>query len=103
MLQVVLVLAPFALFPRLGTLSIVLSGILGMFYRGLLELSKSFLDPFGNEGSIGQNLQIDCLMGEVNARSVSWVNASEELPEPMPKALAGVAAEGGGKVVPVAA
>ena len=41
--DVVLVLAPFALFPRLGALSVLLSGILGLFYRGLLQLSRSFL------------------------------------------------------------
>ena len=77
----VLVLAPFALFPRLGSLSIALSGILGLFYRGLLELSKSFLDPYGNDGSIGQNLQIDCLLGEVNAKSFNWAEGAEELPD----------------------
>ena len=80
MTDVVLLLAPFALFPRLGALSILLSGILGLFYRGLLELSKSFLDPFGNEGSIGQNLVIDCLMGEVNAGSVRWVEGGARMP-----------------------
>ena len=80
MTDVVLLLAPFALFPRLGALSILLSGILGLFYRGLLELSKSFLDPFGNEGSIGQNLVIDCLMGEVNAGSVRWVEGGAKMP-----------------------
>lgn len=79
--DVVLVLAPFALFPRLGTLSIALSGILGLFYRGLLELSKSFLDPFGNDGSIGQNLQIDCLLGEINAKSEAWAYGAGELPD----------------------
>ena len=25
------------------------TGVMTSFYRGLLELSKSFLDPFGNE------------------------------------------------------
>ena len=80
MTDVVLLLAPFALFPRLGALSIALSGILGLFYRGLLELSKSFLDPFGNEGSVGQNLQIDTLLGEANAASLRWVNGAATLP-----------------------
>ena len=82
MTDTVLVLAPFALFPRLGTLSILLSGILGLFYRGLLELSKSFLDPFGNEGSIGQNLQLDCLIGETNAGSVRWLENAASMPLP---------------------
>ena len=78
--DVVLLLAPFALFPRVGALAIVLSGILGLFYRGLLELSKSFLDPFGNAGSIGQNLQIDCLVGETNYNSVRWTEGLSTLP-----------------------
>ena len=78
--DVVLALAPFALFPRLGALSVALSGILGIFYRGLLELSKSFLDPFGNQGSIGQNLQVDCLLGETNAGSVRWAESISMLP-----------------------
>ena len=76
----VLILAPFALFPKIGALSIVLSGILGLFYRGLLELSKSFLDPFGNAGSIGQNLQIDCLVGETNSGSVRWTEGIDMMP-----------------------
>ena len=34
--------------PRLGAFTIVLGPLIVLFYRGLLELSKSFLDPFGN-------------------------------------------------------
>ena len=45
------VLAPPALYAELGALSIPLCGLLTLFFKGLLELSKSFLDPFGNEGS----------------------------------------------------
>eukprot|EP00967_Tisochrysis_lutea_P031471 scaffold37112_cov35-Tisochrysis_lutea.AAC.3 len=78
-----LLLAPFALYPKTGAFSIFLTGMLDipsalvaredalpsaqrlvvitpttdaiwigvmtLFYRGLLELSKSFLDPFGNK------------------------------------------------------
>ena len=44
------VLSPFALYPELGSLSIPATGLLTLFFKGLLELSKSFLDPFGNEG-----------------------------------------------------
>ena len=40
MTDVVLLLAPFALFPRLGALSIALSGILGLFYRAARTLAK---------------------------------------------------------------
>ena len=38
----------YALYPRLGLFSVPMTGVIALFYRGLLELSKSFLDPFGN-------------------------------------------------------
>ena len=44
-----LLLSPFALYPKVGWVIVPLSGLLTLFFRGLLELSKSFLDPFGNE------------------------------------------------------
>ena len=72
--------APFALYPKLGVLTIPLSGILVIFYRGFLQLSKSFLDPFGNGDSLTENFSIGCLLIETNAGSVRWLNAIEELP-----------------------
>jgi len=74
------VLAPFALYPKLGILTILLSGILVIFYRGFLQLSKSFLDPFGNEDSLNENFSIACLISETNAGSVRWKDAVEALP-----------------------
>lgn len=50
-------LAPFSLYPGLGVLSIPLCAILTHFFKGLLELSKSFLDPFGNDGYPNQNIR----------------------------------------------
>ena len=50
-------LAPFALYSDLGSLSIPLCAILTHFFKGLLELSKSFLDPFGNDGYPNQNIR----------------------------------------------
>lgn len=47
MVDTLMVLSPFALYPELGSLSIPLVGILTLFFRGLLKLSKSFLDCFG--------------------------------------------------------
>ena len=73
-------LAPFALYPRLGALAVVLAGILTLFYRGFLGLSKSFLDPFGNDDSIGQNLQVETLLGESNNASKRWQSAARSLP-----------------------
>ena len=37
---------------------VVLLPLLVLFYHGLLELAMSFLDPFGNEGSQFQNIQV---------------------------------------------
>ena len=66
--------------PQLGVLTVMLSGILVIFYRGFLQLSKSFLDPFGNCDSLTENFSIGCLLCETNAGSLRWFNAIEELP-----------------------
>ena len=50
--------------------------------RQLLELSKSFLDPFGNEGYPGQNIRVDVLVSELNFGAASrWVRAGQALPD----------------------
>eukprot|EP00566_Odontella_aurita_P001291 CAMPEP_0113573000 /NCGR_PEP_ID=MMETSP0015_2-20120614/26385_1 /TAXON_ID=2838 /ORGANISM="Odontella" /LENGTH=553 /DNA_ID=CAMNT_0000476051 /DNA_START=128 /DNA_END=1789 /DNA_ORIENTATION=- /assembly_acc=CAM_ASM_000160 len=75
------VLAPLALYSDLGSLSIPLTGLLTLFFKGLLELSKSFLDPFGNEGYPDQNIRVDVLVSELNFGAGSrWVQAGEVLP-----------------------
>ena len=76
------VLSPFALYPALGLLSIPATGLLTLFFKGLLELSKSFLDPFGTEGSPGQNIRVDVLVSELNFGAQSrWSAAGAVLPE----------------------
>lgn len=75
-------LAPFALYPKLGVLTVLLSPILVVFYRGFLQLSKSFLDPFGNEDSVSENFSLSCLLCETNAGSTRWFSAIEGLPFP---------------------
>jgi hypothetical protein len=77
------ILSPFALYPQVGSLSIILTGLLTVFFKGLLELSKSFLDPFGTEGFPGQNIRVDVLVSELNFGAGSrWVYAGESLPYP---------------------
>ena len=79
------VLAPLALYSELGSLSIPLTGLLTLFYKGLLELSKSFLDPFGNEGYPGQNIRVDVLVSELNfGAGGRWVKAGRRLPGASP-------------------
>ena len=51
-----------------------------VFYRGFLELSKSVLDPFGNDDSRSENLQVDCLVTEINNGSERWTNGARKLP-----------------------
>ena len=55
-------------------------GILTIFYRGFLVLSKSFLDAFGNEDSLSENFSIHCLVCETNAGSIRWRDGIERLP-----------------------
>ena len=75
-----LVLAPAALYPKMGLLAVPLSGVIVFFYRGLLELSKSFLDPWGNDGSEAQNVNIDVLLAEVHKDTPLWANAGQCAP-----------------------
>ena len=41
-------------------------------YIGLLHLSKSFLDPFGNFGSKEQMINTDVFIAESNAGAPRW-------------------------------
>jgi len=79
-----LVTAPVALYPQVGVLSVPLSGLLTIFFRGLLNLSKAFLDPFGNaprsKSEPRQTIMTDALMAEVNAASTRWWRGGERLP-----------------------
>mmetsp|Transcript_508 Transcript_508/g.631 ORF Transcript_508/g.631 Transcript_508/m.631 type:complete len:467 (+) Transcript_508:102-1502(+) len=76
------ILAPFSLYSEMGSLSIALTGLLTLFFKGLLELSKSFLDPFGNEGYPGQNIRVDVLVSELNFGVGSrWPKAADAFPK----------------------
>ena len=55
--------------------------LLTLFYRGLLELSKSFLDPFGNDGSRAQNIYVDVIIQEVNGALDRLIEGSSLLPK----------------------
>ena len=73
-----------------------MTGVLTLFYRGLLELSKSFLDPFGNRrvstSGLSADISIDCLIGESNAGSLIWPQAAKRLPFDAATALTAVSA-----------
>ena len=77
------ILAPFSLYSQVGDLSIALVPLLTLFFKGLLELSKSFLDPFGVEGYRSQNIRVDVLVSEVNFGAGNrWVKAAQSFPQP---------------------
>ncbi|KAL3802692.1 hypothetical protein HJC23_012016 [Cyclotella cryptica] len=74
-------LAPLALYTKMGTFNIISTGLLTLFFKGLLELSKSFLDPFGREGYSAHNIRVDVLVSELNfGASSRWIDAGDVLP-----------------------
>jgi len=84
LVDVILWMYPFMAFstgmtPVLGVLG---TGLLTMFYQGLFNLSKQFLDPYDNEsyGKGEDPLCIDTLIAETNAGSVRWLNGLAEKP-----------------------
>merc|ERR1719198_56730 len=83
LVDTLLLIAPFGLFPNLGLFAVPMTGVLALFFRGLLELSKSFLDPFGNRrvsfSGLSADISIDCLLGESNAGSLVWPKAAVNL------------------------
>jgi hypothetical protein len=87
LVDTLLAVTPLALYSQLGILCIPLSSILVLFFRGLFELSKVFLDPFGNaetqqpnDEQPKQSIKTDALISEVNAASTRWWRGAERLP-----------------------
>jgi len=84
LVDALLYLAPFALCSKLGAFSVLLNPIIALFYRGLLELSKSFLDPFGNRrvsaSGLSADISIATLIGEANAGSIVWPQGAALMP-----------------------
>ncbi len=59
----------------MGVFSVALVGILTLFYQGLLDLAKVFLDPLDSEdyceGAVYLNLAV--FIREANAASTRWI------------------------------
>jgi len=72
--------APFALYPAVGAYSVLLSALLTLFYTGLAEMSKGFLDPFAREEASDDLLHVDVLIAETNRGSLRWFHGASELP-----------------------
>lgn len=77
-----LFIAPIAQYPEMGAFSILSMGLLTVFYSGLLDLAKVFLDPLDNEvycqGSV--YLDLGVLIRESNAGTVRWMDGAESIP-----------------------
>ena len=73
--------SPFALYATLGVWSIFATGLLTLFYAGLLTLSKMLLDPLDNDGHKDTvNMDIGVLVREGNMGTTRWKKASSALP-----------------------
>lgn len=102
-------LAPLALYTKMGPFNILSTGLLTLFFKGLLELSKSFLDPFGREGYRAHNIRVDVLVSELNfGASSRWIQSGDALPSEIlldgnNKVDEDVAVNGGGASASVAA
>jgi len=84
LVDVVLWLYPLMAYPSGMSfqLGVIGTGLLTMFYQGLFDLAKQFLDPYDNE-NFGQGddpLSVDTLVAETNAGSVRWLNGFEFQP-----------------------
>jgi len=79
--SLVVLTAP-ALYSKLGPLSICLTFWVTVCYRGLLELSKCFLDAFGFHSPGEQPIEVDVLMSEVNHALQRTSQGSPSLPTP---------------------
>lgn len=58
------------------------TGFLTLFYQGLFDLAKQFLDPYDNEsyGKGDDPICVDTLISETNAGSVRWLNGLSAQP-----------------------
>lgn len=74
--------APVALYAELGAWSVICVGILTVFYAGLLDLAKIFLDPLDNEDFCLNSIFMDIgvLIRESNAGSTRWKRGAARLP-----------------------
>jgi len=75
---------PFALYGSMGPMAFLVTGLVTIFFRGLLELSKTFLDPVGSRRVSTKNfmadIQVDVLLGEINAGARTYDKGVQELP-----------------------
>jgi len=100
LVDMLVVVAPFALLPAVGPFNTVVgSAVITFFYSAVLLLAKVFLDPYDNESCtsrFGISINVATLVQETNLGSKRWGKAAFELPSaarPLAATAAAVAAE----------
>ena len=75
-------LMPLALYPKLGEFTVIATPLITIFYVGLNDMGKIFLDPLNNEEFCKNAIFLDLgvLIRESNAVSTEWKKASTKLP-----------------------
>ncbi|KAJ1461950.1 Bestrophin, RFP-TM, chloride channel-domain-containing protein [Pelagophyceae sp. CCMP2097] len=83
--------APLALVGQLGLVgAVVATAFVTLFYAGILDLAKMFLDPFDNEdygGRSGIRIEAHTLVQEVNSLTFRWAKCAQKLPRGVLEAL----------------
>ena len=74
--------APLALYAELGIFSVICVGFMTLFYEGLLDLSKIFLDPLDLEDYLagGVDMDLGVFIRESNSGSELWANGMKGVP-----------------------
>ena len=70
-------------YAELGIFSVVSVGIFSLFYLGLMDLAKVFLDPLDNENYIMHgcgSMDLSVLVRESNGSSLRWMKGAQRLP-----------------------
>ena len=82
LVDTLLVLAPFALYPKMGVISILLSGMLVLFYRGFLALSKHTSTHWATRTShrLGRASLSTCSSRKRTRTPLRWMAAAAAMP-----------------------
>ena len=82
LVDVLLITSPFALYAQQGIWAIFTVGVLTVFYAGVLDLSKMYLDPLDNDGLYDDSVNMDLgvLMNEMNLGAAEWKKGAMFVP-----------------------
>ena len=82
LVDVLLITSPFAVYAQQGIWAILTVGVLTVFYAGVLDLSKMYLDPLDNDGLYDDSVNMDLgvLMNEMNLGAAEWKKGAMFVP-----------------------